>query len=103
MNQAFKGLPQNYNVELLEKFRAVTKDEVLHALKTRFLPLFHPSSSIAVVVTAPSKASEISEGLTAIGFDVSQMTLEADADEDGESDNGSESDSDESSSDGRSN
>ncbi|KAF9822062.1 hypothetical protein IEO21_00056 [Rhodonia placenta] len=103
LNQAFKGLPQNYNVELLEKFRAVTKDEVLHALKTRFLPLFHPSSSIAVVVTAPSKASEISEGLTAIGFDVSQMTLEADADEDGESDDGSESDSDESSSDGRSN
>ncbi|KAI0931998.1 hypothetical protein AcV7_000767 [Taiwanofungus camphoratus] len=106
MNQALKGVSQNYNVDLLQKFQAVSKDDVLAALRTHFLPLFDSSSSVAVVVTAPSKASQIGEGLTTLGFEVEQRTLEADPDEDGEDggSSGSESTSEggnESESDGR--
>ena len=51
----------------LEKYQAVTKDDVLGALKTYFLPMFDPSSSIAVVVAAPVEIDEIGEGLEALG------------------------------------
>jgi hypothetical protein len=60
---------------LLEKYQAVTKDDVLSALKIYFLPLFDPSSSIAVVVAGPAKADEIGAGLKAIGFEVTQRVM----------------------------
>lgn len=91
-NQGLKGVSQNHNVELLEKFQAVTKADVLDVLKKHFLPLFDSTSSVAVVVTAPGKADEVSSELEAIGFDVTRRTLQVEADEDGEaSDEGSES------------
>ncbi|CCM05163.1 uncharacterized protein FIBRA_07372 [Fibroporia radiculosa] len=96
MNQALKGVSQNHSISLLEKFRIVTKADVLAALRTHFLPLFDPSSSVAVVVTAPSTADEIGLGLGAAGFEVEQRQLEVDADEDGEYEDGSDSGSDES-------
>ncbi|PBK77299.1 hypothetical protein ARMSODRAFT_874850 [Armillaria solidipes] len=88
--QALKGLAQNYQVELLEKLQAVTQEDVLAALRTHFLPLFDPSSSVAVVVTSPAKASEIADGLKDAGFDVESRQLEVDPDEY----SGSECDSD---------
>ncbi|KAE9411017.1 hypothetical protein BT96DRAFT_952834 [Gymnopus androsaceus JB14] len=91
-NQALKGVPQNYQVELLEKFQAVTKEDVLSVFRTHFLPLFEADSSIAVVVTAPSKADEIDAGLNGYGFEVERRTLEIDPNEMEDSD-GSESDS----------
>ncbi|KAH7931086.1 hypothetical protein BV22DRAFT_1027850 [Leucogyrophana mollusca] len=93
-NQALKGVPQDHNLQLLEKYQAVTKEDVLAALKKHVLPVFSSSSSTAVVVTAPSKADEIAEGLTSCGFQVSKRTLEVEAgDEDGSDESGSESDS----------
>ena len=85
-------------MELLEKCQAVTKDDVLSALKIHVLPLFDPSSSIAVVVTAPAKADEIGAGLDAIGFEVTKRVMEVDpietkSSEDDETDSGSSSDS----------
>ncbi|KAH9950492.1 Metalloenzyme, LuxS/M16 peptidase-like protein [Amylocystis lapponica] len=94
MDQALKGVPQNHNVALLEKFQAVTKEDVRRAFGTYFVPVFDPSSSVAVAVTAPSKAAAIGEGLAAAGYEVEQRTLQADPDEDGESDGESGSDSD---------
>ncbi|KZT05962.1 uncharacterized protein LAESUDRAFT_701454 [Laetiporus sulphureus 93-53] len=91
LNQAFKGVHQNHNVNLLEKFQAVTKDDVLSVLRVHFLPLFHSSSSVAVVVTAPSKAADIGEELTKLGFEVKQRTLQADPEEDNKAESGSES------------
>ncbi|KAJ2928846.1 hypothetical protein H1R20_g8241, partial [Candolleomyces eurysporus] len=99
-NQALKGLPQRYQVDLLEKYQAVTKEDVLAALRDYFLPLFDPASSIAVVVTAPSKVEAISKSLLAEGFDVTQKALEVDpseleeGSEEGESDSEDESESD---------
>ena len=90
MNQALEGVPQNHSIELLEKYQNVTKEDVLQALKTYFLPLFNPSSSVAVVVTAPSKAESIGEDLSKMGFAVDQRSLHVEAGEEGES-SGSES------------
>jgi Zn-dependent M16 (insulinase) family peptidase len=95
VNQALEGVPQNHNIELLEKYQNVTKEDVLHALKTYFLPLFSPLSSVAVVVTAPAKAQETEDELAKIGFEVEQRSLNIDPDEEGEfSESGGESDSD---------
>lgn len=92
VNQALKQVNQNYNREMLEKYQAVTKDEILDALKKYCLPLFNPESSIAVVVTAPGKVDTTVEGLTTLGFEVEKRAVEVDQDE-FEDDNGSEGDS----------
>ncbi|KAL0580364.1 hypothetical protein V5O48_001609 [Marasmius crinis-equi] len=94
-NQALKNVPQSYQVDLLEKFQAVTKEDVLHVLKTYFLPLLDSKSSIAVVVTAPSRADSIDKDLTAYGFEVERQSLEVDPNEleGSESESDSESDS----------
>jgi len=96
-NQAFKKLPRTYQMDLLEKIQAVTKDDVLRALEIYFLPLFDPSSSIAVVVTGPSKADEIGAGLNAIGFEVTQRVMEIDPIESSEEDGDGGTDSEPSS------
>ena len=79
LNQALKNVPQTHQIDLLEKFQAVTRDDVLSALKIHILPLFEPSSSIAVVVAAPAKADEIGAGLKDIGFEVTQRVMETDS------------------------
>ena len=94
-NQALKNVPRTYQIDLLEKYQAVTKDDVLDAIKAHVLPLFDSSSSVAVVVTAPSKANEIGAGLKAIGFEVTQRVMETDPiDSEDEDETGSESSSD---------
>jgi len=95
INQALKGVPQYWNVELLKKYQAVTKDDVLAALKKHVLPIFDPSSSVVVAVTAPSKADPIGKDLTDAGYEVELRTLEFDPGElEVGSDEGSDSDSD---------
>ncbi|KAJ8521451.1 hypothetical protein ONZ45_g1850 [Pleurotus djamor] len=94
-NQAIKNIPQRHNVDLLEKYQKVTKEEVLEALQKHFLPLFRAESSIAVVVTAPSKSETICEGLRKHGFDVETKALQLGADElEAGGESGSEEDSD---------
>lgn len=93
-NQALKGVSQNQNTDLLEKYQEVSKDDVLRVLQQYFLPLFDASTSVVVSVTAPGKAQEISKGLRDAGFVVERRTLEVDHEEGSES--GSESESNES-------
>jgi len=80
-NQALKGVSQNQKIDLLEKFREVSKDDVLRVLRQYFLPLFDASTSVVVSVTSPGKAQEISEGLKDAGFVVERRTLEVNGDE----------------------
>lgn len=75
----------------------MTIEDVLAVLKNHFLPLFDSASSVAVVVTAPAKVDEITDGLAAAGFAVEKRELEVspeemEGSESGES--GSEEDSD---------
>lgn len=100
-NQALKGVPQDHTMKMLERFQTVTKAQVVEALRKHFLPVFDPATSIAVVVTAPSKSGQIGTDLTKLGYEVEQRTLHVEASEDGEedgedSDGSDESDSDES-------
>ncbi|KAF9015263.1 Metalloenzyme, LuxS/M16 peptidase-like protein [Cyathus striatus] len=80
-NQALKGVPQNHQIDLLEKYQSVTKEDVLAALKIHFLPLFDATSSVAVVVTAPSKSESIRKGLKEAGFEVTHRELYVDPEE----------------------
>ncbi|KAG9314439.1 Metalloenzyme, LuxS/M16 peptidase-like protein [Chiua virens] len=82
-NQALKGLSQDHNLQLLEQYQVVTKDDVLASLKKYILPIFSPSSSVVIVVTTPSKVDQIAESLTGYGFDVEKRSLEVEANEDG--------------------
>lgn len=107
-NQALRGVPQRHQVDLLEKYQVVTKEDVLAIFRRYFLPLFDSSSSVAIVVTAPAKVDEIAEGLAETGFVIEKRTLEIDPSElealhdhdcdscgsESGSDSGSESDSD---------
>ncbi|KAJ6519911.1 Metalloenzyme, LuxS/M16 peptidase-like protein [Mycena sanguinolenta] len=93
-NQALRGVRQTHQVEMLEKYQVVTKEDVLEIFRKYFLPLFDASTSVAVVVTAPSKVDGIVEGLTADGFVVEKRTLEIDPSElEGEHDHDHECDS----------
>ena len=91
-----KGVSQDHTMKLLEQFQTVTKAQVIEALRTHFMPVFDPATSIAVVVTAPSKSEQIGADLKKIGYEVEQRTLDVEADEDGSEDS---EDSDESESD----
>jgi Zn-dependent M16 (insulinase) family peptidase len=105
-NQALRGVPQTHQVDLLEKYQVVTKEDVLAIFRTYFLPLFDSSTSIACAVAAPGKVDGIVEELTASGFTVERRTLEIDPSEleahhdcdscESGSDSGSDSDSDDS-------
>ncbi|KAJ3559767.1 hypothetical protein NM688_g144 [Phlebia brevispora] len=98
-NQALKGVPQDYTMKLLEKFQAVTKQQVVEALRKYFLPLFDPATSVAAVVTAPGKSADIGAQLKKIGYEVEQRTLDVsqdigdDSDFESDDSEGSESDS----------
>jgi len=96
-NQALRGVSKTHQVDLLEDYETVTKEDVLAALKKYFLPLFDSESSIAVVVTAPSKANQIGESLQTAGFEVEKRTLDVDPSEleGSESESSSDSESDE--------
>jgi hypothetical protein len=91
-NQALKGVPQDFQVEMLSRYQSITKEQVLEALRKYFLPLFDPDSSIAVVVTTPSKLDTVAAGLTEYGFEVEKRIMEVD-DQDSEG-SGYASDSD---------
>ena len=97
VNQALKGVSQNYNRILLEKYQAVTKDDILSALEKYVLPLFNPESSVAVLVTAPGKVESTVEGMSELGFDVEIRELESTPEDStvdsSEYDSGSESES----------
>ncbi|KAI6047558.1 Metalloenzyme, LuxS/M16 peptidase-like protein [Pisolithus marmoratus] len=90
LDQAIKGVPQGYNLKLLEKYQAVTKSDVLASLKKYILPIFSSSSSTVVVVTAPSKVDQITENLEDCGFKPEKRTLEVVLDDGSDSDISSE-------------
>lgn len=91
MNQALKGVSQNYNIDLLEKYQAVTKNDVINCLKTHFLRLFDPKTSVAIVVTAPGKVDEIAEALGKKGFEVEKKAIDVEEGTEGESEDDSDS------------
>ncbi|CUA75460.1 putative protein C3H1,02c [Schizosaccharomyces pombe 972h-] [Rhizoctonia solani] len=82
VNQVFKKVSQDNGRELLDRIQAVDLEDVRRVLKTQVLPLFDPETSIAVVASSASKASDIVEGLKSSGFEVELRTLDSSGDED---------------------
>jgi Zn-dependent M16 (insulinase) family peptidase len=78
INQALKGVPRTHQLDLLEKYQAIKKEDIIAALQKHFLPLFDAATSVVVVVTAPSSAQSIVEGLAGLGFDVTQKEFHID-------------------------
>lgn len=76
VNQVLKRVPQDYNKQLLAKFREVKKDDVLATLKKYIAPLFDSETSSAVIVSAPSKVDGMEESLRKEGFEVERRTLD---------------------------
>ncbi|KAG8934409.1 hypothetical protein FRC02_010043 [Tulasnella sp. 418] len=97
-NQTFRGVPADNARRLLERLQNVTLDDVKGALQKYILPLFDPESSVAVIVSGPSKSDSIAEQLKSAGFDVERRTLDVGPDEDGSGseETGSESSEEES-------
>ena len=54
----------------------MTKEQVLESLNEYVLPLFDPSKSVAVVVSAPGKVDTTMEGLRELGFEVEKREVE---------------------------
>ncbi|KAF7306997.1 hypothetical protein MIND_00492500 [Mycena indigotica] len=94
INQALRGVGQNHQVDLLEKYQDVTTADVLAIFRKYFLALFDASSSVAMVVTSPGKVESIVEGLTETGFTVEKRTLVVDPSDMEVDESGSESESD---------
>ena len=93
MNQGLKGLSPNHNIELLERYQAVKKEDVIRCLQRYLVKLFQPESSIALAVTAPGKIDEIAVELGRKGFKVEKRTIEV-QDDDELSEGGATFDSD---------
>ncbi|KAF8592090.1 hypothetical protein K439DRAFT_1401667 [Ramaria rubella] len=85
-NQVLRDLPQNHTVALLEKYQAVTIQNVTDALRTYFLPLFDPERSVVAVAAGPSKADGAAEGLASVGFEIERREILIDAQSDGNGD-----------------
>ncbi|KAG8964223.1 hypothetical protein FRC00_003325 [Tulasnella sp. 408] len=90
LNQALKGVPQDFGRKMLEKMQSVTIEDVKRVLGQYVLPCFQPESSVAVVVSSPAKANDIAEQFTKAGFDVESRVLDVGADEADSSDSDGE-------------
>ncbi|KAG8846449.1 hypothetical protein FRB91_000790 [Serendipita sp. 411] len=92
VNQALKEVSQTWEQDVLAKLKVVTPSQVIDAMRRYVLPIFDPTSSVAVVACAPGKVDDIATGLTSEGFDVEKRTLDIDTDEldEEESESGSE-------------
>ena len=81
MNQGLKGLPADHNIELLEKYQSVGKEDVMRCLREYIVKLFRPESSAVLAVTAPGKSEGIADALELKGFKVENRTIEIQGDE----------------------
>jgi Zn-dependent M16 (insulinase) family peptidase len=52
VNQVIRGIPKNWNDEMLEKVRRVSEDEIKDVLKRLIMPIFNPESTNLVVTCA---------------------------------------------------
>ncbi|KAG8823488.1 hypothetical protein FRC17_009313 [Serendipita sp. 399] len=76
VGRVFKGRSSSFIQERLASVRKITEEEVLTAMKTYILPLFHPETSVALIACGPNQAEEIVESLRGDGFDVELRRLD---------------------------
>jgi hypothetical protein len=52
VNQVIRGIPKNWNDEMLEKVRKVTEEEIKDVLMRLIMPIFNPETTNLVVTCA---------------------------------------------------
>jgi len=75
---ALKGVSRSHEIDMLGKYQTIKKEDIIAAFQKYIMPLFDPASSVAIVVTATGKVESIVDGLTSLGFDVTQKELHTD-------------------------
>jgi Zn-dependent M16 (insulinase) family peptidase len=78
VNQALKGVSRSHEIDFLERYKRVKKEDIIAVFRQYFMPLFDPASSVVVIVTASGRTQNIREGLTSLGFDVTQKEILSD-------------------------
>ncbi|KAI9660873.1 MAG: hypothetical protein M1829_006438 [Trizodia sp. TS-e1964] len=68
VNQVIKGVPSDYNAQILKKVRNVSNEEIKTVLKNLVLPVFMPGSSNFVVTCAPVLQETIKASFEAAGY-----------------------------------
>ncbi|PHH79499.1 hypothetical protein CDD80_4610 [Ophiocordyceps camponoti-rufipedis] len=99
-----RGLPKDWNKDILRRVRAVTESEMKSVMKDLILPCFQPGKSNVVVTTAKLMVEGIETALKGMGYKVQTRELSYFHDdyglEAGGSDNGDDKDEDEEEDDG---
>ncbi|OCF75418.1 cytoplasmic protein [Kwoniella mangroviensis CBS 8886] len=94
LNEVLKGIGKNHDQEFLKKLPSITLDDIKNAIEKYFLPLFKPETAMGAVSVSSSKAKEVEEGFSKLGFEVEKRelpVLKGDEDEDGDIEMGEES------------
>jgi len=68
VNQVIRGIPKNWNDEMLEKVRRVSEDEIKDVLKRLIMPIFNPESTNLVVTCATIMEENLVKTFTDAGF-----------------------------------
>ncbi|KAH0036915.1 hypothetical protein KCU96_g8833, partial [Aureobasidium melanogenum] len=98
VNQVIRGIPKNWNDEMLEKVRKVSEEEIKDVLKRLIMPIFNPETTNLVVTCATIMEENLVKAFTDAGFkpevkslsdfedDYGLETIEGDDDEEDDDD-----------------
>ncbi|KAI9797030.1 MAG: hypothetical protein M1833_005863 [Piccolia ochrophora] len=75
INQVIRGVPADYDAQLLKKVREVTVPQIKQVLESIVLPIFKPETADAVVTCAPLLEESIRTGFADEGFKVEVQPL----------------------------
>ncbi|KAH0051580.1 hypothetical protein KCU72_g6768, partial [Aureobasidium melanogenum] len=68
VNQVIRGIPKNWNDEMLEKVRKVSEEEIKDVLKRLIMPIFNPETTNLVVTCATIMEENLVKAFTDAGF-----------------------------------
>lgn len=91
----FKEIPADAGARRLASLKDISLDQVRDAIKTHFVPLFAPESSVMVVASATSLAENMAGQLKTEGYEVETVELPSLGDQDHEGGSSGSEDGDE--------
>ncbi|KAI8341775.1 Metalloenzyme, LuxS/M16 peptidase-like protein [Chlamydoabsidia padenii] len=75
VNQVLRQVPASYNRDLLTAIQATSVEDLHRVLKKYFANMFRPDTSNVMVVSSPTKTSDIQKGFEGHGFTMKTITL----------------------------
>ncbi|KAL7751803.1 hypothetical protein RI367_002803 [Sorochytrium milnesiophthora] len=67
---AWHSCKPDYLVDILEKIKTITKEQILHVLQKYLPPMFEPESSIVVVTCSSGQVAQIKQDFASIGYEM---------------------------------